>query len=99
MGEVEGREMTREMRLKLDRRIHNQRVALRDNWMIVERRQRSKASWDRMFYRDTMQLLDELEIPRGPADSSGTYSIFHRLRLAREKLGIPPRSPLQLALR
>jgi len=27
-------------RLKLDRRIHNQRVALRDNWEIVEMRRK-----------------------------------------------------------
>lgn len=30
--------MNNEMRLKLDRRIHNQRVALRENWMITEMR-------------------------------------------------------------
>lgn len=27
-------------RLKLDRRIHNQRVALRENWQIVEQRRK-----------------------------------------------------------
>jgi hypothetical protein len=30
--------MDKETRLKLDRRIHNQRVALRENWMITEMR-------------------------------------------------------------
>lgn len=32
-------------RLKLDRRIHNQRVALRENWMIVESREWYVKRW------------------------------------------------------
>lgn len=33
-------ERLREERLKLDRRIHNQRVALRQTWEIVEKRRK-----------------------------------------------------------
>ena len=33
-------------RLMLDRRIHNQRVALRENWQTIEMR----ASWKRAWY-------------------------------------------------
>lgn len=33
-------ERLRTERLKLDRRIHNQRIALRQNWEIVEQRQK-----------------------------------------------------------
>lgn len=32
-------------RLKLDRRIHNQRVALRENWEIIEMRASHKRAW------------------------------------------------------
>lgn len=35
----------RKERLKLDRRIHNQRVALRENWMIAEMRQDWLKRW------------------------------------------------------
>lgn len=34
-------------RLKLDRRIHNQRVALRSNWEIIEARAAYKKAWYR----------------------------------------------------
>lgn len=37
--------MTTEERLKLDRRIHNQRVALRENWMAFEQRANFVGSW------------------------------------------------------
>lgn len=32
-------------RLKLDRRIHNQRIALRKNWEIIEMRAQYKRAW------------------------------------------------------
>lgn len=32
-------------RIKLDRRIHNQRVALRENWEIVEMRASHQRAW------------------------------------------------------
>lgn len=34
-------------RLKLDKRIHNQRVALRSNWEIIEARAAYKKAWYR----------------------------------------------------
>lgn len=37
----------REERIELDRRIHNQRVALRENWEIIETRASYKKAWYR----------------------------------------------------
>ncbi len=34
-------------RLKLDKRIHNQRIALRSNWEIIEARAAYKKAWYR----------------------------------------------------
>lgn len=58
-------------RMKLDRRIHNQRRALRENWEIVEMRGNymgspaSRAAYARLFRRhqDLKSTLRELEIP------------------------------------
>jgi len=38
-------ERLRTERLKLDRRIHNQRRALRENWEIIEMRAQYKRAW------------------------------------------------------
>ncbi len=40
-------ERLREQEFKLARRIHQQRYALRENWMIVERRAAHKRAWVR----------------------------------------------------
>lgn len=42
----------REERLKLDRRIHNQRVALRQNWMIIE----TRAQYAKAWYRSPLMM-------------------------------------------
>ena len=77
--------MRDEMRLKLDRRIHNQRVALRDNWEVVERRQRSNRNWYFTLFKDVSKFLDDLGVPRGAVDG-GTYAIGYRMKLARAHL-------------
>lgn len=40
-------ERMRDERLKLQHRIHQQRVALRENWMIVEKRASHRRAWVR----------------------------------------------------
>lgn len=76
-------EEAREMRLKLDRRIHAQRKALRDNWMIVEQRQRSNRRFYEWLFKPVSELLDLMGVPRAPEGSLGHYTINHRLRLAK----------------
>lgn len=41
---------------KLERRIHKQRVALRDNWQIIEQRANYKNRWPLMHYHLRMAL-------------------------------------------
>jgi hypothetical protein len=40
-------EQLKQERLKLDKRIHNQRVALRSNWQIIEKRAQYRKAWYR----------------------------------------------------
>ena len=42
---------------KLERRIHNQRVALRENWMITETRMKHRATPLRSMWWDTVKRL------------------------------------------
>ena len=54
---------------KLERRIHNQRIALRENWMIVEERAkyrpaRLESMWSKMVRRlikENKKLREKLE--------------------------------------
>ena len=75
------REMSHEMRLKLDRRIHNQRVALRDNWMLVEQRNRSIRRMDKYVWKSIGAFLDRIGIPRGDGNIT-YYGVHKRLELA-----------------
>jgi len=53
-------DMPTDMRLKLDLRIHRQRLALRENWQIVESRQRMRGVHpDDRLLRSAMRLLRE----------------------------------------
>lgn len=67
------------MRLKLDRRIHNQRVALRENWMIVEQRQRMHRSVALHALRKLDALADLAGIPDKP-DGVANKSIWWRVQ-------------------
>jgi uncharacterized protein YxjI len=70
-------------RLKLDRRIHNQRVALRENWMITEQRAASVARFNRSLFKRVVELCDRFDIPKGQGTS--TFPIHRRLSLLEEK--------------
>ncbi len=72
-------------RLKLDRRIHNQRVALRENWMITDMRQRGTRSLLWSVFRDASALLDAMGIPR-KSEHGGEYSIHWRIREAQARV-------------
>lgn len=53
-------DMPTDVRLKLDLRIHRQRLALRENWLIVESRQRMRGVHpDDRLLRSAMRLLRE----------------------------------------
>jgi hypothetical protein len=57
--------MSAEMRLKLDRRIHNQRVALRENWMISERRANARHRYS--LPTDAMKMVHQLAAKYHPS--------------------------------
>lgn len=48
-------------RLKLDKRIHNQRVQLQENWQIIEKRASHRRAWVR-----SPLLMSMLRRPRKP---------------------------------
>lgn len=50
-------EAAHKLRLKLEKRIHNQRQALHENWEIIERRRRYVANPE--LYKAYMKLLKE----------------------------------------
>lgn len=56
---VEVLERAKQERLKLDRRIHNQRVALRENWEIVEMRRKALRSSALSIYKRGKSLMDQ----------------------------------------
>lgn len=73
------------IRLKLDKRIHNQRKALRDDWQIVEQRRKSNHSFMRDIFRRVHRLMDRCNIPKG-RDTGSHYSIHYRLKLLEDRL-------------
>lgn len=64
-----------EERRKLDRRIHNQRVALRDNWMIVEQRMASRRWYEGWALKKLSRLCDLAGIPKRSPDGLTHYGI------------------------
>ena len=72
------------MRLKLDQRIHNQRVALRENWMITEQRSHFRNRSNRQVSRDLVRLMDEVGIERD-SGSGGQWSFWYRFKMFKEK--------------
>ena len=76
-----------ETRRKLDQRIRNQRLALRENWQIVEMRQRSQRRIASSLIKQAGELCDLLGVPRTPDDCPlATIGIHHRIHLAKQHL-------------
>jgi hypothetical protein len=72
--------MDAELRLKLDRRIHNQRRALRDNWEIVEMRTRGHRRFTASAIKLGTEACDLAGIPRHSSDGLGWLGYHERMR-------------------
>lgn len=83
-GNRTNRGLSDEMRLKLDRRIHNQRLALRENWMITEQRSRWMKRDSVRVSREIVHFMNDMQIPLGPTEHS-QYGFWFRLRMLKEK--------------
>ncbi|GAO78635.1 hypothetical protein [Sphingopyxis sp. C-1] len=79
--------MSDPIRQKLDRRIHCQRKALRENWEIVERRRRGDRSFMLAIIRKANEVCDAAGIPRG--EGSSQFTLMKRLNLLNAHLLTP----------
>lgn len=74
-------DMPTETRLKLDMRIHRQRLALRENWLIVDRRH-----WARRVLHRNRYLEGALTVLRENRDLKERIAVLER-RLADQEAG------------
>lgn len=71
------------IRLKLDKRIRDQRIALRTNWEIVEQRAKFATRYPPRFIAKVMKLCDRFGIPRKDRDAD--VPAYERLRRLETK--------------
>ena len=70
--------MDNTLRLKLDKRIRNQRLALRENWEIVERRRAGSRRHEHWLFKRIGEICDQAGIPRN-CEGGGLWSIGWRM--------------------
>jgi hypothetical protein len=81
-------------RLKLDRRIRNQRRALRENWMIVDQRLNGHRHFTLACIRELGRLCDLLGVPKRTADGMGYYALLYRAKLAASAIEAGTAAPV-----